>query len=71
MYEGVVFVGGKIAALGNDAVIKEPTAKERAGLEELLAEYQVVAPANFKKIVSGRKLWNFDKKELEIWKAAL
>jgi len=71
MYEGVVFVGGKIAALGNDAVIKEPTAKERAALEELLAEYQVASPASFKKIVSGRRLWNFDKKELEIWKAAL
>ena len=52
-------------------MIKEPTAKEHAALEELLAKYQVVAPANFKKIVSGRKLWNFDKKELEIWKAAL
>ena len=29
MYEGVIFVGGKIEALGNDAVIEEPTAEDR------------------------------------------
>ena len=71
MYEGVVFVGGKIAALGNDAVIEEPSAEERASLHDLLAKYNVPAPASFQKVVSGRKLWNFDRKELDIWKAAL
>jgi glutamate synthase domain-containing protein 3 len=71
MYEGVVFVGGRIASLGNDAVVQEPTAEDRAALVGLLTTYDVPAPAAFKKIVSGRKLWNFDKKELEIWKAAL
>ena len=71
MYEGVVFVGGEIAALGNDAVLEEPTDDDRAWLKHLLETYQVPAPAAFKKIVSGRKLWNFDKKELDVWKAAL
>jgi glutamate synthase domain-containing protein 3 len=71
MYEGVVFVGGKIAALGNDAVVEEPTPADQAALRELLATYQVPGPAAFKKVVSGRKLWNFDKKELDVWKAAL
>jgi glutamate synthase domain-containing protein 3 len=71
MYEGVVFVGGKIAALGNDAIIEEPTAEDRAALADVLHTYQLPAPAAFKKIVSGRKLWNFDKKEIEVWKAAL
>jgi glutamate synthase domain-containing protein 3 len=71
MYEGVVFVGGKIASLGNDAVVEEPTAEDRAWLHDLLTTYNVPAPAALKKIVSGRKLWNFDKKELEVWKAAL
>jgi glutamate synthase domain-containing protein 3 len=71
MYEGVVFVGGKIEALGNDAVIEEPGPEDQAWLQDLLAKYKVPAPANFKKVVSGRKLWNFDRKELEIWKAAL
>ncbi len=71
MYEGVVFVGGKIAALGHDAVIEEPSPEDRAALAELLAASHVPAPAAFRKVVSGRKLWNFDKKDLEIWKAAL
>lgn len=71
MYEGTVFVGGRIASLGNDAVVGEPTEEDRAALTDLLATYNVPAPAGFKKVVSGRKLWNFDRKELDIWKAAL
>lgn len=71
MYDGTVFVGGAIAALGNDAVVEEPTAEDRAALAELLHTYGVAAPAAFKKVVSGRKLWNFDRKDLATWKAAL
>jgi glutamate synthase domain-containing protein 3 len=71
MYEGIVFVGGKIEALGNDAVVEEPSREDQAWLLDLLSKYNVPVPATFKKVVSGRKLWNFDRKELEIWKAAL
>ena len=71
MYEGVVFVGGRIEALGNDAVVEEPTAEDRAALANLLAAYDMPAPPAFKKVVSGRRLWNFDRKDLDIWKAAL
>jgi glutamate synthase domain-containing protein 3 len=71
MYEGVVFVGGRIASLGNDAVIEEPTAEDRGALGSLLASYDVPAPKAFQKIVSGRKLWNFDRKELDLWRVAL
>jgi glutamate synthase domain-containing protein 3 len=71
MYEGVVYIGGKVAALGNDAVTEELTTEEQAGLKDLLATYHVPGPPAFRKIVSGRKLWNFDRKELDIWKAAL
>jgi glutamate synthase domain-containing protein 3 len=72
MYEGVVFVGGRqIASLGNDAVAEEPNSEDEAWLMPLLHQYNLHAPARFKKIVSGKKLWNFDRKELEVWKAAL
>jgi glutamate synthase domain-containing protein 3 len=71
MYEGVVFVGGAIAALGNDAVVEEPNDTDWTSLKELLSTYNISSPASFKKVVSGRKLWNFDKKELDVWKAAL
>jgi glutamate synthase domain-containing protein 3 len=71
MYEGAVFVGGKIDSLGNDAVIEQPTEEDRTALQDLLTTYRVSAPATFKKVVSGRRLWNFDKKDLDVWKAAL
>jgi glutamate synthase domain-containing protein 3 len=71
MYDGVVFVGGKIASLGNDAVIEEPSSQELSWLHDLLHEYNLSSPTSFKKVVSGKKLWNFDQKEREVWKAAL
>jgi glutamate synthase domain-containing protein 3 len=71
MYEGVVFVGGEIAALGNDALIEEPTADDQAMIARACATYGVTAPAAFRKIVAGRKLWNFEHSELETWRHAL
>jgi glutamate synthase domain-containing protein 3 len=71
MYAATVFVGGRIADLGNDAVVEQPTPEDEAFLVEHLRRYNLRPPAAFKKIVSGRKLWNFDKSELDTWKAAL
>jgi methylamine---glutamate N-methyltransferase subunit B len=71
MYAGVVFVGGEIADLGNDAVIEQPTATDQALLAESLARHDLPRAVAFRKIVSGRKLWTFDKSELDVWKAAL
>ena len=71
MYEGVIYVGGEIAALGNDAVVSEASAAETGG--DLAPPSRTTASTGrraFRKIVSGRKLWNFDKKDLETWKAA-
>jgi glutamate synthase domain-containing protein 3 len=70
MYEGTVFVGGEIAELGNDAVVSDATPEERAEIHATLARYGVKGRDNFRKVVSGRKLWNYDKKELDAWKAA-
>jgi glutamate synthase domain-containing protein 3 len=70
MYEGVIFVGGEIAELGNDAVVSEASSSELAPIREALARYGLAGPKAFRKVVSGRKLWNYDKKELELWKAA-
>jgi glutamate synthase domain-containing protein 3 len=71
MYEGVVFVGGSIAALGNDAVVSDATGEELAEIGGTLARHDVKGPPAFRKIVAGRKLWNYDKKELDTWRAAL
>jgi methylamine---glutamate N-methyltransferase subunit B len=70
MYEGVIFVGGEIAELGNDAVVSEATSAELAPIRDALTRYDVRGPKTFRKVVSGRKLWNYDKKDLEAWKAA-
>jgi glutamate synthase domain-containing protein 3 len=73
MYEAVCFVGGRIGELGNDAVIKEPTEKERAFLQEVLSRHlpEKAGAGEFKKVVSGRKLWNFNKQERAVWREAL
>jgi glutamate synthase domain-containing protein 3 len=71
MYEGTVYVGGEIAALGNDAVIEEPTLEDQAMLAQACATYAVTPPTRFRKIVAGRKLWNFEHSELETWRHAL
>jgi glutamate synthase domain-containing protein 3 len=71
MYEGRIFVGGSIAELGNDAVRQELTPEDREFLVSTLARYGLAGSYPFKKIVAGRRLWRFDKKELEIWREAL
>lgn len=71
MYAAAVFVGGAIRDLGNDAIVERPSLGEEAFLSAELHRFRLQPPASFQKIVSGRKLWNFDRKELEVWKAAL
>ena len=78
MYECVGFVGGNITDLGNDAVIEEPTAADRAFLEATLSRHLgndrpdlLSRLPRFKKVVAGRRLWNFDKREWATWREAL
>ena len=58
------------AELGNDTVVSDATADERVEIRATLSRHGVKGPEQFRKIVSGRKLWNYDKKELDVWKAA-
>lgn len=67
MYEGTIFVGGTIASLGSDAIEAEVTDGDLLELSALGVE----PSRSWTKIVAGRKLWNFSKKEFEVWKAAL
>ena len=70
MYEGVIYVGGAIAALGSDTVVSDASDAELAEIHATLAHHGLDGPRAFRKIVSGRKLWNYDKKDMETWKAA-
>ena len=72
LYEGRIYVRGRIEALGSDAIQADLTDADILLLAAALAEADMeAAPADFKKIVSGKKLYNFDTKEKEIWKNAL
>jgi methylamine---glutamate N-methyltransferase subunit B len=72
MYAGTVFLGGKHGELGADAVFDDVTATDRELLAGALERFQVTAPpAGFRKIVAGKRLWNFQKTERDLWKSAL
>lgn len=72
LYEGRLFIAGRIGELGNDAVLVEMNADDIQYLQATLSPFGYAAARyDFKKIVAGRKLWNFDKKDFETWKVAL
>jgi glutamate synthase domain-containing protein 3 len=74
MYETVCYVGGKVDDLGNDAVVEELTAEDVSFLEATLARYfpdKAQSAGNFKKVIAGRKLWNFKTHERTFWREAL
>lgn len=73
MYETVCFVGGEIAELGNDAVVEQPADEDLAFLESAIEAHlgEKRDVSEFKKVVSGRKLWNFDKDEMAVWREVL
>jgi methylamine---glutamate N-methyltransferase subunit B len=78
MYATVCYVGGKVGNLGTDAVLSAMDSAEIERLEATLSAHLPAAlrrskpaAADFKKVVAGRKLWNFDKREWRIWQEAL
>jgi glutamate synthase domain-containing protein 3 len=78
MYETVCYVGGKIGQLGTDAVVEDVTPSDAELLDTLLAQHldpdeRKAKPGarEFKKVVAGRKLWNFDRREWKTWQEAL
>jgi methylamine---glutamate N-methyltransferase subunit B len=71
MYAGTVYVGGRTGELGADAVEAELSIEERETIRSLLDRWKIPAPNSFRKLIAGRKLWNFQKADLQIWKSAL
>ena len=66
MYDGTIYVGGKIESLGIDAVQADMTELEISWLKQKLEIYELEAPngvENLQKIVSGKQLWNYDSLE--------
>ena len=66
LYDGTIFVGGKIGSLGADAVEAEMTDLDRFWLKRKLKVAEIDKKVDFSKmtkIVSGKKLWNYDNLE--------
>jgi glutamate synthase domain-containing protein 3 len=70
MYETVLFVGGEIGGLGTDTEAAAASAEELCFLRAALAPYGLPVDRDWKRVVSGRKMWNFDKHEA-VWREIL
>jgi glutamate synthase domain-containing protein 3 len=78
MYSCVCYVGGRIASLGTDAVSSPMEDADQYELETTLKMYLSAEELaglpplqSFQKVVSGKKLWNFDKRDWQVWREAL
>ena len=66
MYDGIIYVGGKIVSLGVDAESAELNELDIAWLKRKLKMYGLEAPRgveNLQKIVAGKQLWSYDNLE--------
>ena len=61
-----------IASLGADCIEAELTDDDRAMLDAELEPHGIAASGvDWKKLVAGKKLWNFSKHEYDAWREAL
>jgi methylamine---glutamate N-methyltransferase subunit B len=72
MYAGTVFLGGRNGELGADAVFQDVSPSDRELIAATLDRWEFPArPEAFRKLVAGKRLWNFDRSERQLWKSAL
>ena len=63
MYDGTIYVGGSIKSLGSDAIESELTELDKSWLKRKLKVAEIGSDfdiSKMKKIVAGKKLWNYD-----------
>jgi len=63
MYDGVIYVGGKVASLGIDCVPGEWTDADTELIQRKFGIYGLGSPPELKKFVCGKKLYNYDSLE--------
>jgi methylamine---glutamate N-methyltransferase subunit B len=63
MYDGTIYVAGNIASLGIDCVDGEWTDADTELVERKFSIYGLGAPPKLRKLVSGKKLYNYDNLE--------
>ncbi len=68
LWGGSVWVAGPIRSLGVDTLVVEPDAEEVAEVEALLDSLGLAErDRDWKKIVSGGKLWHFESRDASAW----
>jgi glutamate synthase domain-containing protein 3 len=63
MYDGTIYVGGKVKSLGVDCVEGEWTDADTEFIERKFRIYGLGAPPQLQKFVCGKKLYNYDSLE--------
>ena len=63
MYDGVLYVGGKVKSLGVDCIPGEWTDADTEFIERKFRVHELGAPPEFQKFVCGKKLYNYDNLE--------
>jgi glutamate synthase domain-containing protein 3 len=63
MYDGTIYVAGKIASLGIDCVPGEWTDADTEFIERKFRIHGLGSPPDFQKFVCGKKLYNYDNLE--------
>ena len=63
MYDGIIYVGGKVKSLGIDCVPGEWTDADTEYIERKFRIYGLGTPPSFDKFVCGKKLYNYDNLE--------
>ena len=63
MYDGTIYVGGKVKSLGIDCVPGEWTDADTELIERKFRIYDLGSPPEFQKFVCGKKLYNYDSLE--------
>ena len=63
MYDGIIYVGGKVKALGIDCVPGEWTDADTEFVNRKFSIYGLGSPPEFQKFVCGKKLYNYDNLE--------
>jgi glutamate synthase domain-containing protein 3 len=60
MYDGTIYVGGKVKSLGIDCVPGEWTDADTEFIERKFRVHDLGTPPSFDKFVCGKKLYNYD-----------
>jgi len=68
LWQGEVWVAGPVESLGVDVEVLEPTAEEVAEVDAILDPLGLVDTArDWRKMVSGQRLWYFESRDANAW----